>query len=1436
MAEKFATMQRANQERRHTSRRSRPPELSDVDFDARRLRITQALTRSRQGADLRGEDSRHGDSVTTSRSNSVTSAHHPFSPDASREHPFGPLPALIVEEPAATESTAASAPAPSVPTSPSPNLPGSFPLDHVDDQYSEEVEIEDSRMRGQRLIKLETSALQTSLLQNDLDEEPCSAVTADTMETEGTTIEPEPQSEFTRPRQHEDTMFEHIMQLRRTSHSSPNTSSSINEDDQVDDMAEQESVQIMLRNPRISHESDPFEHVQLNTAETDQYLRSSNHDDVRNSWTSSIQDDSHEDDSTNNESLSALQSTPQEEATPSQLHTTAKRAPIQHDYWQGLEPETLRSTMASDAYTIVNFVLQQNSLSGIVDANLADVIYDRVLSHSPTLADDGTLDSQKLEQLAKEAFAEYHGRQDTIAQDEISTASDEEIETDGEDSDTKVQALVPNVSEVSTAPSSRTARPSYLGHRQKASLDSAEDWAETSPSVGDWMQFATSPTSQNPSNGNLVEAHFAPSAQREWPQNSRALPPERPPDDDVEDAKPAAALRSEYDAPPPPSKSPPLPPLPHVPFAPQPHAGFPYSSAQSPHQNLGASIAPQVPRRITSLSQLNGRSSFDGPWNVVAANDRPSEERPSSERPSIDTTSERSSPSPEERQLKKRRHILGEFVDTEARFEKDMKVLSDIYRETAYATLSQDDIKILFGNANQVLSFVTDFLTALKQAAKPTYVVDRTERYPNSKARMDQDGRESQMSDSSKARSDTASSQLSRAKDLEKDKLTHVGGTFQEALSAMGEVYAEYIRNHDAANKKLQSVQKIYAVEQWLKECRENSSDLTSAWDLDSLLVKPVQRIMKYPLLLTQLIEATPEDHPDFAALKTSFRLVTELNAQINETKKQAELVEQALTRKRKESDVRNGLSKALGRRTEKLRQQVGISEMFEDREYNTLKVDFLENSSHLIVVNRDIQIYQDSVSAWVSKMRDLAAVGVAWAGVHSSKENQQALSKLHHFSHLVQRVSNIALPDHVLKIRKTVSEPMEKAFKLLEGLTNDPKGLLQKRDKRLIDYARYKNMRDRGEKLDRRTAERIEQWEALNKEAKLRIRKLLSLTQQLVQYAQENYVRHHLAWLDMCNRKFSAVMAIDLDKLEKVDIEREWQEEFDFHHATAMSMSICNGALLADAVNMVNMLTPSSNMNGDESPRQYPWTAANKRSISINSESSPALHTDVTRRTSGSIASSTATYVADASPSVHSNGRLRAASTTSTRAPRTPDPSFRGVSMPVRAPSLRPSTSAGPGFAGMTELPRLSVDAVSPSLGILRANTPAARPSSEATFVSASGYVPQGQNGGNGTGPQLPDLFLGNDAVSDSPSRVDISSFVEVETPRRVLFTAASVYEFNIDRSRRESGFPYLQYVAGEIFDIFDERGELWLARNQDDPHATTGWIWNKHFAKLAE
>jgi hypothetical protein len=72
------------------------------------------------------------------------------------------------------------------------------------------------------------------------------------------------------------------------------------------------------------------------------------------------------------------------------------------------------------------------------------------------------------------------------------------------------------------------------------------------------------------------------------------------------------------------------------------------------------------------------------------------------------------------------------------------------------------------------------------------------------------------------------------------------------------------------------------------------------------------------------------------------------------------------------------------------------------------------------------------------------------------------------------------------------------------------------------------------------------------------------------------------------------------------------------------------------------------------------------------------------------------------------------------------------------------------------------------------------------------------------------------------------------IDTP--ALFVCASLFEFSIDKTRKEAGYPYLTYVQGEVFDVIAQKGELWLAKNQDDSTNTLGWIWEQHFVILSQ
>lgn len=59
---------------------------------------------------------------------------------------------------------------------------------------------------------------------------------------------------------------------------------------------------------------------------------------------------------------------------------------------------------------------------------------------------------------------------------------------------------------------------------------------------------------------------------------------------------------------------------------------------------------------------------------------------------------------------------------------------------------------------------------------------------------------------------------------------------------------------------------------------------------MGSLLIKPVQRVMKYPLLLGELWQATPEDHPDNRPLQEAFTAAKIINVNINEFKRRKDM------------------------------------------------------------------------------------------------------------------------------------------------------------------------------------------------------------------------------------------------------------------------------------------------------------------------------------------------------------------------------------------------------------------------------------------------------------------------------------------------------------------------------------------------------------------
>lgn len=149
-------------------------------------------------------------------------------------------------------------------------------------------------------------------------------------------------------------------------------------------------------------------------------------------------------------------------------------------------------------------------------------------------------------------------------------------------------------------------------------------------------------------------------------------------------------------------------------------------------------------------------------------------------------------------------------------------------------------------------------------------------------------------------------------------------------------------------------------------------------------------------------------------------------------------------------------------------------------------------------------------------------------------------------------------------------------------------------------------------------------------------------------------------------------------------------------------------------------------------------------------------------------------------------------------RSPRTPEVpgsyhSYSNNTTPISAGFGRHTTANATGPSPMQ--PRPSIE------------TPDLTRASEATTlvnqpVGNGFYAPGTQARPPSPSGRFSGVFSSALPMSDSPPE---QSPVEdgqsrPQTQFNVIFLAASVYEFNIDRARREAGYPYLTYVAGEV------------------------------------
>jgi hypothetical protein len=249
--------------------------------------------------------------------------------------------------------------------------------------------------------------------------------------------------------------------------------------------------------------------------------------------------------------------------------------------------------------------------------------------------------------------------------------------------------------------------------------------------------------------------------------------------------------------------------------------------------------------------------------------------------------------------------------------------------------------------------------------------------------------------------------------DVEKDRQTSLGPVFTRNIEKLKAVHEVYLRSSDLSTKRLLQIQEDDTVIVWLNECNEVAKELTTAWNLDSLLIKPMQRITKYPDIIGHLLKYTPADHPDREALITAKATVMTAIEEINKTKKNFELVGQIVgPRKRKESDVRAGIARAFGKRVDKL--QVTTTKTAEDEEFAKLHERFQDDYLKLQVVLRDVEFYTRNVTTYVHEFLQYLSSMELVMRLQPSRDYAHLESKWVQFNVSMRDIEKIALEKHV--------------------------------------------------------------------------------------------------------------------------------------------------------------------------------------------------------------------------------------------------------------------------------------------------------------------------------------------------------------------------------------------------------------------------------------
>ncbi|XP_058522962.1 rho guanine nucleotide exchange factor 38 [Ochotona princeps] len=397
------------------------------------------------------------------------------------------------------------------------------------------------------------------------------------------------------------------------------------------------------------------------------------------------------------------------------------------------------------------------------------------------------------------------------------------------------------------------------------------------------------------------------------------------------------------------------------------------------------------------------------------------------------STAESSSPEDEHqmrRMMAKRAKIIKELVQTEKDYLTDLELcLREVVQPLKNKQIDRLDVDSLFSNIESVHQVSATLLSLLEEATT----------------------------------------------DVE-PAMQVIGEVFLQMKGPLEDIYKIYCYHHDEAHSVLESYEKEEELKQHLSECIQSLKKIytqegkPNLLDMGSLMIKPIQRVMKYPLLLCELRNSTPRCHPDYRVLEDAFAAVKDINVNINELKRRKDLV---LKYKKNDEDesLKDKLSKlsihSISKKSKRMTNHLKIltrgESQVKDNTFNREEKLFrsLEKTVRNSVKNISfyLQLIQDAMPCAQQSVTELQEI--SYHQDEMEKGNSDAPSNNSNPCH-----------DFAAHLQRLVLRPLSALLSLFPG----PLKLIQKRYDKMLDYNSYLQ-RSAGEESDLAKKE----YEALN-------------------------------------------------------------------------------------------------------------------------------------------------------------------------------------------------------------------------------------------------------------------------------------------------------------------------------------------------------------------